>query len=59
MIDRTNPKLSLTRQCRLLSISRSSFYYAGEADLSYEDDSATIELLQTTYVPVTPYENTG
>lgn len=27
MIDRTNKKLSITRQCRLLSISRSGLYY--------------------------------
>ena len=27
MIERASPKLSLTRQCRLLSLSRSSFYY--------------------------------
>ena len=26
-IDRTHPKLSLRRQCRLLSLSRSSLYY--------------------------------
>ncbi len=28
MIARDRPDLSLSRQCRLLSISRSSFYYA-------------------------------
>jgi putative transposase len=28
MIERTHPKLSVGAQCRLLSISRSSFYYA-------------------------------
>ncbi len=27
MIRRDHPELSLSRQCRLLSISRSSFYY--------------------------------
>jgi len=32
MIDRTNPKLSITRQCRILSISRSSFYYATKGE---------------------------
>ena len=32
MIERANPKLSITRQCRLLSISRSSFYYAGKGE---------------------------
>jgi len=28
MITRDGPELSLSRQCKLLSISRSSFYYA-------------------------------
>jgi putative transposase len=28
MIERTHPKLSVGAQCQLLSISRSSFYYA-------------------------------
>ncbi len=32
MIERTNPKLSITRQCRLVSISRSSFYYAAKGE---------------------------
>jgi putative transposase len=32
MIERTNPKLSITRQCRILSISRSSFYYAAKGE---------------------------
>ena len=34
MIARADPNLSITRQCRLLSLSRSSFYYAakGESD---------------------------
>jgi len=34
MIERANPNLSVTRQCRLLSVSRSSFYYTakGESD---------------------------
>ena len=30
MIERGNPNLSITRQCRILSISRSSFYYAAK-----------------------------
>jgi putative transposase len=35
MIERTHPKLSVGAQCQLLSISRSSFYYApqGETEL--------------------------
>ncbi len=34
MIERDHPKLSVGAQCRLLSISRSSFYYSplGETD---------------------------
>ena len=32
MIERANPKLSITRQCRILSISRSSFYYATKGE---------------------------
>ena len=30
MIERSNPNLSITEQCRLVSISRSSFYYAAK-----------------------------
>jgi putative transposase len=33
MIERANPKLSITRQCRILSISRSSFYYATKGEI--------------------------
>ena len=32
MIERGNPNLSITRQCRILSISRSSFYYAAKGE---------------------------
>jgi putative transposase len=32
MIRRAHPDLSLSRQCRLLSISRSSFYYAPKGE---------------------------
>ncbi len=32
MIERKHPKLSVGAQCRLLSISRSSFYYARLAE---------------------------
>jgi len=32
MITRDAPDLSLSRQCRLLSISRSSFYYAPKGE---------------------------
>ena len=36
MIERTHPKLSVGVQCQLLSISRSSFYYApqGETEMN-------------------------
>jgi putative transposase len=38
MIERTNPKLSITRQCNILSISRSSFYHQlkGESEANLE-----------------------
>jgi len=32
MIERDNPNLSITRQCRMLSISRSSFYYTAKGE---------------------------
>jgi putative transposase len=32
MIERANPNLSITRQCRILSISRSSFYYTAKGE---------------------------
>ena len=32
MIERTNPTLSITRQCNILSISRSSFYYTPKGE---------------------------
>ena len=36
MIERSHPRLSVGAQCRLLSISRSSFYYApqGETEMN-------------------------
>ena len=38
MIERDHPTLSVGRQCRLLSLSRSSFYYrpAGETELNLD-----------------------
>ncbi len=38
MIERNHPKLSVGAQCRLLSISRSSFYYApqGETEMNLD-----------------------
>ena len=38
MIDAEHPRLSIQKQCRLVSISRSAFYYqpAGETSLNLE-----------------------
>ena len=38
MIERTHPKLSVGVQCRLLSISRSSFYYAPQGETAMNLD---------------------
>ena len=38
MIERTHPKLSIGAQCRLLSISRSSFYYAPQGETAMNLD---------------------
>jgi len=35
MIDKTHPRLSIGAQCRLLSISRSSFYYAPKGETAF------------------------
>jgi len=32
MVEKENPKLSIGKQCKLLSISRSSFYYKPKGD---------------------------
>ena len=32
MIERDNPRLSIGKQCKLLSISRSSFYYTPKGE---------------------------
>ncbi len=32
MIERDNPNLRITRQCRILSIGWSSFYYAAKVE---------------------------
>ena len=32
MIDPNHPRLSIVRQCELVSISRSSFYYEGKGE---------------------------
>ena len=38
MIERTHPKLSVGAQCQLLSISRSSFYYASQGETTLNLD---------------------
>ena len=38
MIERNHPKLSVGAQCRLLSISRSSFYYAPQGETAMNLD---------------------
>ena len=38
MIERAHPKLSVGAQCRLLSISRSSFYYAPQGETAMNLD---------------------
>ena len=38
MIERTHPKLSVGTQCRLLSISRSSFYHAPQGETALNLD---------------------
>ena len=38
MIERTHPELSVRAQCRLLSISRSSFYYAPQGETAMNLD---------------------
>ena len=32
MVDPTHARLSIVRQCRVVSIARSSFYYAGQGE---------------------------
>ncbi len=41
MIDRTDGRVSLTRQCRLAGISRSSLYYRPKAP-----DATTLDLMR-------------
>ena len=38
MIERTHPRLSVGAQCHLLSISRSSFYYAAQGETAMNPD---------------------
>ena len=39
MVVRDHPSLSLTRQCRLLSIGRSSLYYEPKGRVAYDAKS--------------------
>ena len=41
MIDRTDSRVSLTRQCRLVGVSRSSIYYCSKAP-----DASTLDLMR-------------
>ena len=40
MVDPAHTRLSLVRQCRLVSIARSSFYYAGPGESPYSSPRA-------------------
>ena len=52
MIKRTHPKLSVGAQCRLLSISRSSFYYVPQGETAMNLD---LMLLIDKQFPETPF----
>ena len=52
MIERTHPKLSVGAKCQLLSISRSSFYYAPQGETALNLD---LMLLVDKQVPDTPF----
>lgn len=47
MIERGHPALSIGAQCRLLSISRSSFYHEpmGETNHAYATQASVLELI--------------
>jgi len=38
MINRTHPRLSIARQCQLVGIARSSFYYEGKGETPFNLD---------------------
>ncbi len=52
MIDPTHPRLSLVRQCALVAISRSSFYYAGTGETAL--NLALMRLIDAQFLE-TPY----
>ncbi len=35
MIDPIHPRLSIVRQCELVSVARSSFYYTGKGEIPW------------------------
>ena len=45
MIERNHPKLSVGAQCQLLSISRSSFYYAPQGETALDLDLILAEIV--------------
>jgi putative transposase len=52
MIDPNHPRLSIVRQCRLVSISRSSFYYTGKGETPF--NLKLMRLIDEQYME-TPY----
>lgn len=48
MVERNHPKLAVARQCALLSIARSSFYY--EAKAESETNLALMRLIDRQYI---------
>ena len=56
MIERTHPKLSVGAQCRLLSISRSSFYYEPQGETAMNLD---LMLLVCVFHVMTGIDSTG
>ena len=46
MIERAHPRLSVGAQCRLLSISRSSFYYEPQGEVAMNLDLLRVAVVQ-------------
>ena len=53
LIDVDHSKISLARQCELLGLARSTFYYAAEADTAY--DEALMRLIDEQYTRTPVY----
>ncbi len=53
MITRDQPDLSLSRQCRLLSISRSSFYYAPKGESA--ENLALLRRISARFAGLSPF----